>query len=164
MNHSISQIPLTFNFIVASITRAPDDVSACSGTDVTLNWRYDGEDVFYRAEWFRNGEQIMTRTGSGPAELAAGVINIQHVSNGEIKIKAVSLADAGEYMLTVFYYIRSGLPTARHSVIVSVLGKLRYVRAAVSENVRSGMITQQKFKSACALEQSDQNLHWAHFK
>ena len=127
MNRSISQIHLTFNFVVAFITTAPGNISACSGTVVTLNWRYERGDDFKKVYWLRNDKIIMTMTKSGPAELAAGVTNIQHVSNGKIKITAISLADAGEYMLMVRYGLSSGLPTARDMAYVNVLGKLLYI-------------------------------------
>ena len=89
-----------------------------------LNWRYDREDVFKRAIWFRNSVLIMTMTGTEPAKPAAGVTNIQHISNGAIKIEAWSLADVGEYGLTVQYEFSSSVLTAGDSVTVSFLGKL----------------------------------------
>ena len=111
-----------FIFIVASITRAQDDVSACRGTDVTLNWSYNREEDLLKAFWFKNGKSIMTMTSSSPAEPATEVANIQHVSNGQIRIQTVSLADAGEYKLTVLY--KSGLRIDTDRVNVTVMSKL----------------------------------------
>ena len=47
--------------------------------------------------------------------------------------------------------------------LISVLSPEINIGAATSENVPPDMCAQQRFRSACAFAQSDQNPFWAHF-
>lgn len=108
----------------AAITPEVASYKAEVGKDFTLPWEYDNETEMFTVEWsYKNSSatlatNIMSQDkGSNAVSLTK---NVEHIGNGNIKLRSVKTADAGIYYCAVTYDVMSGLSSVTGTATLSV--------------------------------------------
>ena len=98
------------------------DTAYCDGNDVSLAWRYDQVDHADAVTWQKGPTQIAGRSDEGPVKLTPSY-NVEHVTNGEIKLYNTTASDSGNYSISVEYTLLAGFPTAVDIKPVIIYGR-----------------------------------------
>ena len=114
-------------FLVAVLETSLTNKTACVGQDVPLNWKYDNEEEMHQVIWLKDGVAVLVKLAMSPAVQVSNISQMQHISNGEVVIKNISLEDSGIYHITVYYSLSSGIPTTYDNTHVLVRGNTNVV-------------------------------------
>ncbi|XP_060552466.1 uncharacterized protein LOC132713807 [Ruditapes philippinarum] len=115
----------------AAISPLDEAYTASVGSDFTIPWTYDNEADMYFVTWtfkpllLATPTTIMSTFGTSAA-VKNNNFNVQHVSNGKIKLKSVTIENAGIYYCTVDYFLASGLPSWTGTATISVTASMSH--------------------------------------
>ncbi|XP_060600887.1 uncharacterized protein LOC132754290 [Ruditapes philippinarum] len=133
---------LSLGFVAALNTEAaisPLDkiYTASVDTDLTIPWSFDHEADMSLVVWSHTSmattTTVMSKSGTN-APIVFNNFNIEHVNNGEVKLRSVTMDNAGIYYCLVSYSVAAGYPTVTGTATISIEAQTTTVSVTVFES------------------------------